>query len=77
MHADPRSRKGSSHRDQGVGVRPRVVILDTGGPPQVEILDLPSTMSVGASFKHCGRNWHVTGLRTGQRVLIAEPKRRG
>ena len=76
MHADRRSRPGSSHRDPDIGLRPRVVILDTGGSPQVEVLDLPPSVTVGASFKHSGQSWQVTGLRTGQRVLIAQPKRR-
>ena len=76
MHAERRSRTGKSSRDSDVGIRPRVVILDTGESPQVEVLDLPASVTVGASFKHSGQSWQVTGLRTGQRVLIAQPKRR-
>lgn len=72
MHADRRSRPG----DSGRSLRPRVVILDAGESPRVEILELPTSATVGTSFRHCGQHWQVTGLRTSQRVLIAEPKRR-
>jgi hypothetical protein len=76
MRADRRSRPRRSDRDPDVGLQPRVVILDAGESPQVEILELPPSVTLGASFQYSGQSWQVTGLRTGQRVLIAEPKRR-
>ncbi len=76
MHSDRRSRPRRSHRNSEIGLRPRVVILDSGESPQVEVLDLPPSVTLGASFQHSGQSWQVTGLRTGQRVLIAQPKRR-
>ncbi len=53
--------------------RPRVVILDDGDTVQVEVLQLPESTSLGADFSHSGTSWRVTGVRTGDRVLIARP----
>lgn len=52
---------------------PRVVILEDGEKPRVEVLDLPEDADLGALFCHSGTDWRVTGLRTGNRVLIARP----
>ena len=49
---------------------PRVVILEAEDGPSVEILDLPQTAGIGASFCHQGTSWTVTDLRTHDRVLI-------
>ena len=49
---------------------PRVVILEGEGGPSIEILDLPRTAGIGASFYHRGTSWTVTDLRTHDRVLI-------
>lgn len=49
---------------------PRVVILEAEDGPSVEILDLPRTTGIGASFCHRGTSWTVTDLRTHDRVLI-------
>ncbi len=49
---------------------PRVVILEAEDGPSVEILDLPLTAGIGASFCHRGTSWTVTDLRTHDRVLI-------
>jgi hypothetical protein len=53
--------------------RGRVVILDPDRNPRVEILPLPEGATLGTRFSHAGISWRVTGLRTHQRVLIAEP----
>ena len=52
---------------------PRVVILDGGGEPRVEVLDLPGVATPGDLFCHSGTRWQVTATRTGDRVLIARP----
>ena len=49
---------------------PRVVILEAEEGPSVEVLDLPQTAGIGASFRHRGTSWTVTDLRTHDRVLI-------
>jgi len=53
--------------------RGRVVILDPEREPRVEILPLPESATLGTRFSHAGTSWRVTGLRTHERVLIAEP----
>jgi hypothetical protein len=50
-----------------------VVIFDLAGQARVEVLELPEDANLGHQICHSGRNWRVTGLRTGTRVLIAEP----
>ena len=57
----------------GSALRPRVVILDDGRDARVEVLQLPPGAAPGARFCHRGAAWRVTGSRTGDRVLIAEP----
>lgn len=54
---------------------PRVVILEDRGQPRVEVLELPETTALGASFFHSGTHWLVADMRTGDRVLIARPAR--
>ncbi len=49
---------------------PRVVILEDEDGPSVEVLDLPGSAGIGASFCHRGTSWTVTDLRTHDRVLI-------
>ena len=49
---------------------PRVVILEAEDGPSVEILDLPQTAGIGASFSHRGASWTVIDLRAHDRVLI-------
>jgi len=49
---------------------PRVVILEAEDGPSVEVLDLPGSAGIGASFCHHGISWTVTDLRTHDRVLI-------
>ncbi len=51
---------------------PRVVILEAEDGSSVEILDLPRTAGIGASFCHRGTSWTVTDLRTHDRVLICK-----
>ena len=75
MHADKRTRSRTPGSKSGLGAGPRVVILDSGEAPQVEILSLPMSTTLGTSFSHCGQDWRVTAFRTGKRVLIAEPER--
>ncbi|MGD9253594.1 MAG: hypothetical protein PVG92_06640 [Holophagae bacterium] len=53
--------------------RPRVVIFEGAGGPEVEVLELPGSADLGASFCHRGTRWQVTATRTGDRVLIARP----
>lgn len=74
MHAERRpgqrgSEGGGPHR-----CRPRVVIFNSAGGASVEVLELPESANLGHRICHGGRNWLVTGIRTGQRVLIAEPE---
>jgi hypothetical protein len=49
------------------------VIFDLAGRACVEVLDLPEDANLGHVICHSGRTWRVTGVRTGKRVLIAEP----
>ncbi len=75
MNADRNACTSVPGADGEPCVQPRVVILDDGDAPHVEVLELSPAASVGTSFAHCGRCWRVTGLRTKARVLIAEPIR--
>jgi hypothetical protein len=50
-----------------------VVIFDVAGDATVEILELPESACLGDRICHSGRDWRITGSRTGDRVLIAEP----
>jgi hypothetical protein len=52
---------------------PRVVILSADEMAQIEVLELPDSIEVGASFSHGGTTWKIIGLRTSSRVFIAEP----
>lgn len=70
MHSEKTSRLCGSR----VRSRPRVVIFDGSGATHVEVLDLPENADLGHRICHRGRDWRVTGLRTGARVLIAEPE---
>ena len=74
MHAEkePGTRDEKSERRHRC--RPRVVIFDLAGSTQVEVLDLPENANLGHRICHRGRDWLVTGIRTGARVLIAEPE---
>jgi hypothetical protein len=54
--------------------QPRVVIFDLAGRASVEVLELDEAASLGTVIHHGGRSWRVTGIRTGGRVLIAEPE---
>ena len=62
-------REGSN----GNALQPRVVILDAGERPRVEIMELPKSANLGFRFCHHGTSWRVTGRRTADRVLIATP----
>jgi len=72
MHAERRLGK---HGDRGRRCknRPRVVIFAVAGDASVEVLELPANASPGHRICHGGRDWLITGSRTGTRVLIAEP----
>ena len=60
--------------DDGVsGSQPRVVIFEDRSSTRVEVLELPASVTPGGSFHHGGTTWRVTGTRTRQRVLIAQP----
>ncbi len=58
------------HQEKPKHGGPRVVILEAEDGPSIEILDLPGTAGIGASFCHRGTSWTVTDLRTHDRVLI-------
>jgi len=51
-----------------------VVIFDVAGSALVEVLELPENTNLGHRICHRGRDWLITGVRTGARVLIAEPE---
>jgi hypothetical protein len=51
-----------------------VVIFNAAGGALVEVLELPESANLGHRICHRGRDWLVTGVRTGERVLIAEPE---
>ena len=72
-HHDPPSRsEGTTTAGAHLG-RPRVVIFELDNGPQVEILELPESATLGDSFCHSGTRWQVMATRTGDRVLIARP----
>ena len=54
-------------------LRPRVVILDSGGEASVAVLELPELLDIGDRFCHSGTWWRICGQRPGSRVLIAVP----
>lgn len=66
-------RTGSVRREPGgaVGSGPRVVILESETGARIEVLELGDDLSVGASFRHRGMTWTVTGERRASRVLYA------
>lgn len=74
MHAEKRSGLRGSNGEGRLRCRPRVVIFDAAGATQVEVLDLPESANLGHRICHRGRDWLITGIRTGNRVLIAEPE---
>ena len=74
MHAEKRSGTGGSESEGRLRCRPRVVIFDVAGGALVEVLELPESANLGHRICHRGRDWLVTGVRTGARVLIAEPE---
>ena len=74
MHADNRSRSRGEKGERRQRRRPRVVIFDVAGSALVEVLNLPENANLGYRICHRGRDWLVTGIRTGARVLIVEPE---
>ena len=74
MHAEDRSRSRDQKRQMHRRSRPRVVLFHIAGTARVEILDLPENTRPGDRLCHAGRDWLITGSRTGTRVLIAEPE---
>ena len=73
MHTEKRAGSRSDGGDRRPRCRPRVVIFDLAEAPQVEVVELPENACPGHTICHGGRNWLITGSRTGSRVLIAEP----
>lgn len=75
----PHDHPDSPTRSERLGItetqlrRPRVVIFELDSGPQVEILELPESATLGDSFCHSGTEWQVMATRTGDRVLIARP----
>ena len=74
MHAEKRSGSRSGKGEGRHRCRPRVVIFDVAGAALIEVLNLPENANLGHRICHRGRDWLVTGIRTGTRVLIAEPE---
>jgi len=74
MHAEKTPGSSGTKAESARRRRPRVVIFDLAGQAQVEVLDLPEDANLGHLICHSGRNWRVTSMRTGTRVLIAEPE---
>lgn len=74
MHAEKRSGTCGPDSDGPLRCRPRVVIFNAAGDVLVEVLELPEGAKLGYRICHRGRDWLVTGVRTGERVLIAEPE---
>lgn len=72
MHAERRSESHGSKSERRQRCRPRVVIFNISDTPRVEVLELPESANLGHRICHHGRVWRVTGIRTGDRVLIAE-----
>ena len=74
MHADKKIRSRDTGKEQRRSNRPRVVLFNLPGAARVEVLELPEDAGPGYRMCHDGRQWLVTGSRTGSRVLIAEPE---
>ena len=74
MHAENRSGSHGEKGERRHRCKPRVVIFNVSDTPHVEVLELPESASLGHRICHRGRDWLVTGIRTGARVLIAEPE---
>lgn len=74
MHAEKRSGTRGPESEGPLRCRPRVVIFNAAGGALVEVLELPESANLGHRICHRGRDWLVTGVRTGERVLIAEPE---
>jgi hypothetical protein len=74
MHAERRLDSNGSERQRRRRCRPRVVIFHASGTACVEVLQLPEDACPGHRICHGGRDWLITGSRTGSRVLIAEPE---
>lgn len=74
MHADKRIRSQNPGRERSRSKRPRVVLFNLPGAARAEVLELPEDAGPGYRMCHDGRQWLVTGSRTGSRVLIAEPE---
>jgi hypothetical protein len=72
MHAEKGRGTGEERRARRKS-RPRVVIFACPGDATVEVLNLPESARPGDRICHSGRDWLITGSRTGSRVLIAEP----
>ncbi len=53
--------------------RPRVVIFEVGSEASVEVVELPTIVEVGSTFRHRNASWRVVGERPHSRVLIASP----
>jgi hypothetical protein len=74
MHGEQRAQGPGAAKGRRRKCRPRVVIFVLIDRPHVDVLDLPEDATVGERICHSGRTWRVTGVRTGTRVLIAEPE---
>jgi len=74
MHAEKRIRSRDADGERHRHRCPRVVLFTITGAARVEVLDLPEDAGPGYRMCHDGRNWLITGSRTGSRVLIAEPE---
>ena len=72
MHAEKRVRSRGTEGEPRRRRCPRVVLFTVTGTAKVEVLDLPEDAGPGYRMCHDGRQWLVTGSRTGSRVLIAE-----
>jgi hypothetical protein len=72
MHAGRRPETTDAESAARQRRRPRVVIFHGTGQAHVEVVELPDETSVGSVIRHDDRSWRVTGIRTGDRVLIAE-----
>jgi len=74
MHAERRSDLSGTTSQRPCRCRPRVVIFQASGTAHVEVVQLPEDTCPGHRICHGGRDWLITGSRTGSRVLIAEPE---
>lgn len=72
MHAEKRVRSRDAEGGRRRRRCPRVVLFTVSGAAKVEVLDLPEDAGPGYRMCHDGRDWRITGSRTGSRVLIAE-----